>query len=274
MQGKSKVSILMGIYNCADTLSDAIDSILKQTYVNWELILCDDGSQDDTYQVASKYKEKYPDKIILLKNKKNIRLAATLNHCAKHATGKYIARMDGDDLSLPDRFEKQVDFLDRHPEYALIGTYMKAFDEKGEKNIIPIKEIPVKTDLPKFNPFHHATIMMKREVFEALEGYRVSKLTTRAEDVDLWFRFFANGYKGYNIAEPLYLVREDVATFNRRTFKHSLEASRVLVHGIKLLKLPLQYYVFAIKPIVSQITPIWLKRKFRKNMDNRNRKGD
>ena len=70
MQGENKVSILMGIYNCADTLSDAIDSILKQTYVNWELILCDDGSQDDTYQVASKYKEKYPDKIILLKNKK------------------------------------------------------------------------------------------------------------------------------------------------------------------------------------------------------------
>ena len=70
MQGKSKVSILMGIYNCADTLSDAIDSIIKQTYANWELILCDDGSQDDTYKVAAKYKEKYPDKIILLKNKK------------------------------------------------------------------------------------------------------------------------------------------------------------------------------------------------------------
>ena len=115
---------------------------------------------------------------------------------------------------------------------------------------------------------------MKREVFEALEGYRVYKLTTRAEDVDLWFRFFANGYKGYNIAEPLYLVREDVSTFNRRTFKHSLEASRVLIHGIKLLKLPFQYYIFAMKPVVSQITPIWLKRKFRKNMDNRNRRGD
>ena len=78
----------------------------------------------------------------------------------------------------------------------------------------------------------------------------------------------------YNIAEPLYLVREDVATFNRRTFKHSLEASRVLVHGIKLLNLPPQYYIFAMKPVVSQMTPVWVKRKFRKNMDDRNRKGD
>ena len=180
--------------------------------------------------------------------------------------------MDGDDLALPDRFEKQVDFLEEHPEYALVGTYMKAFDEEGEKNVIPIKEIPVKTDLPKFNPFHHATVMMKREAFEALEGYRVSKLTTRAEDVDLWFRFFANGYKGYNIAEPLYLVREDASTFNRRTFKHSLEASRVLIYGIKLLKLPFQYYVFVMKPIVSQITPVWLKRKFRKNIDEENKR--
>ena len=111
MQGKNKVSILMGIYNCADTLSDAIDSIIKQTYVNWELILCDDGSQDDTYQVALKYQEKYPDKIILLKNKKNIRLAASLNRCAQYATGEYVARMDGDDLSLPNRFEKQVFFF-------------------------------------------------------------------------------------------------------------------------------------------------------------------
>lgn len=271
---KSKVSILMGLYNCADTLSDAIDSILHQTYSEWELILCDDGSIDGTYQVAQSYKEAYPNKIILLKNEKNIRLAATLNHCSRYATGKYIARMDGDDLSVSDRLKKQVDFLEKHPEYDLVGTYMKAFDEYGEKNIIPIKSEPSKTDLPKFNPFHHATIVMKKEVFDKLKGYHVSELTTRAEDVDLWFRFFAKGYKGYNIAEPLYLVREDTSTFSRRTFKHSLEAMKVLVRGIKLLGLSPKYYIFAMKPIVSQITPFWLKQKFRKSMDNKNKRGE
>ena len=103
-----KISILMGIYNCADTLSRAIDSIVNQTYTNWELILCDDGSVDSTYEIAKQYQNKYPDKIVLLKNEKNIQLAATLNHCLEYATGKYISRMDGDDESTPDRFEKQA----------------------------------------------------------------------------------------------------------------------------------------------------------------------
>lgn len=270
---ESKVSILMGIYNCAETLSDAIESILRQTYTNWELIMCDDGSSDKTYQVAMKYMEAYPEKIIVIQNKKNIRLAATLNHCAQYATGKYIARMDGDDLSVENRFEKQVQFLETHPDYDLVGTYMKAFDENGERNIIPIKSEPEKKDLPKFNPFHHATIMMKKVVFDELGGYHVSSLTKRAEDVDLWFRFFAAGKKGYNITEPLYLVREDTTVFKRRTFKHSFEAARVLINGIKLLNLPPQYYIFAIKPIVSQITPVGIKRMFRNSMDKNNKKG-
>ena len=268
----SKVSILMGIYNCADTLGDAIESIIHQTYTNWELIMCDDGSSDDTYKVAQNYQKIYPKRIILLKNEKNIRLAATLNHCAEYATGKYIARMDGDDLSAPDRLEKQVDFLETHSDYDLVGTYMKAFDENGYRNIIPIKAEPVKTDLPKFNPFHHATIVMKKTVFDALGGYHVSDITTRAEDVDLWFRFFSAGYKGYNISEPLYLVKEDTATFKRRTFKHSVEASKVLIRGIKMLGLSPKYYIFAMKPIVSQITPAGVKKHFRKNMDRKNRK--
>lgn len=270
---ESKISILMGIYNCADTLSVAIESILQQTYSNWELIMCDDGSSDSTYDIAMKYMSLYPQKIVVIQNEKNIRLAATLNRCAQYATGKYIARMDGDDISLKNRFEKQVQFLEANPGYDLVGTYMKAFDENGEKNIIPIKSQPEKTDLPKFNPFHHATIMMKKNVFDELGGYHVSSLTKRAEDVDLWFRFFAAEKKGYNIAEPLYLVREDTTVFRRRTFKHSFEASRVLINGIKLLNLPPQYYIFAIKPIVSQITPSGIKKIFRKNMDKSNKKG-
>lgn len=263
----------MGIYNCEKTLDEAINSIIKQTYQNWELIMCDDGSNDQTYAIAKNYEDRYPEKITVLKNEKNIRLAATLNHCARYATGEYIARMDGDDISTENRLEIQVDFLKSNPEYDLVGSYMQAFDENGEKNIIPIKAKPIKTDLPKFNPFHHATIVMKKSVFDELQGYQVCKITSRAEDVDLWFRFFKAGYKGYNIAEVLYLVREDVETFSRRTFKNSVDASRVLIHGIKMLQLPIGYYFFAFKPIVSQMTPKIIKQFFRENMDKRN-KGD
>lgn len=89
----AKISILMGIYNCASTLAEAIDSILAQTFTDWELILCDDGSKDDTYAVADSYRRRYPHKIILIKNPQNMGLNFTLNHCLEHASGEYIARI-------------------------------------------------------------------------------------------------------------------------------------------------------------------------------------
>ena len=79
-----EISILMGIYNCAGTLNEAIDSIITQTCKSWELILCDDGSSDNTYSIAKEYAERYPNKIILIKNSKNMGLNYTLNHCLKY----------------------------------------------------------------------------------------------------------------------------------------------------------------------------------------------
>ena len=128
----AKVSIIMGIYNCAATLPEAIDSILTQTFPDWQLVLCDDGSKDNTYTVAKAYQEKFPDKIVLLQNERNMGLNHTLNRCLQAATGEYVARMDGDDISLPPRLEKEVAFLDAHPEYAIVSTPMIFFDESGD----------------------------------------------------------------------------------------------------------------------------------------------
>ena len=83
-----KVSVIMGIYNCERTLSEAINSILEQTYTNWELVMCDDGSTDGTYALAEQYREKYPEKIILLKNERNMKLSYTLNRCLEKASGE------------------------------------------------------------------------------------------------------------------------------------------------------------------------------------------
>ena len=85
----AKVSIIMGIYNCAPTLPEAIGSILTQTFSDWQLVLCDDGSTDDTYAVAKGYLDKYPEKIILLQNETNMGLNHTLNRCLAAATGEY-----------------------------------------------------------------------------------------------------------------------------------------------------------------------------------------
>ena len=125
------ISIIMGIYNCASTLNEAIDSIIEQTYPNWEFIICDDGSQDNSYEIAKEYEKADPERFMVIKNSENKGLNATLNRCLKIATGEYVARMDGDDLCDPTRFQKEADFLNRHPEYAIVSTPMIFFDENG-----------------------------------------------------------------------------------------------------------------------------------------------
>lgn len=127
----ARISVLMGIYNCASTLVEALDSLENQTYKDFRIILCDDGSKDNTLQVAQDYAKKY-DNVIVIWNERNMGLNYTLNHCLKYADTEYVARMDGDDISLSIRFEKEVAFLDAHPEYAVVSAPMIYFDEKGE----------------------------------------------------------------------------------------------------------------------------------------------
>ena len=101
----AQISVLMGIYNCAPTLSEALDSLLTQTCQDFKVIMCDDGSKDNTIEVAQSYVNKYPEKFLLIKNERNMGLNFTLNHCLDYADTEFCARMDGDDISLPHRFD-------------------------------------------------------------------------------------------------------------------------------------------------------------------------
>ncbi len=248
------VSIIMGVYNGANTLSQAIDSIIAQTYTNWELIVCDDCSTDNTSKILSHY-EKKDSRIIVIHNKKNCGLAASLNHCLEYVHGTYIARMDCDDLSVETRLDEQASYLENHPEFDLVGSFMQAFDETGNKNIIESKQYPTKFDLPKGAPFAHATIMIRTSAMKQLNGYCISNHTVRTEDVDLWYRFFASGFKGANLPEPLYLVRVDEAAYKRRKLKYMLHASYIIWYGCEMVGLPFYYKLFFIKPIASWILP-------------------
>lgn len=257
-----KVSVIMGIYNCESTLKDSIESIINQTYNNWELIMCDDGSKDNTYELAKEYEKKYSERIKVLKNEKNMKLAATLNKCLDHVTGDYIARMDADDIAMPKRFEKQVNFLDTYLGYQLVGSREIVFDQKGEKGIRSRIEEPKKTCLIKSVPFSHPTIMMRRETYEELGGYTVSKETARCEDIDLWFRFFSKGYKGYNLQTPLLKYREGLQDFKKRKFKYSIGTAIVCYRGYKLLGYPKRYYIFLLKPIIASIVPNFIMERY------------
>ena len=262
---QGKISILMGIYNCAPTLEEAIDSILNQTYTNWELILCDDCSTDDTYKIAESYQKQYPGKIILLKNEKNSRLAFTLNHCLENATGEFVARMDGDDISVSERFEKQVAFLRSHPDIVLVGTAMQRFSDDGSLGAIAYCEEYPDKDTPynKGLVFNHATIMAYREVYNKLGGYTVAPRTVRGQDMDLWFRFLASGYYGANIQDPLYMVRENEAAIARRNAKDRWITFQTEIYGYKLLHYKCFRYIKPLLNLLKVFVPINLIVKYR-----------
>lgn len=259
----------MGLYNCEKTLPEAIESILAQTYVNWELVMCDDASTDHTFEVAKRFQEQYPQKIVLLRNEKNSKLAYTLNHCLRYATGQYVARMDADDQSVPERFEKQVRFLKEHPEFDLVSTGIKLFDGKefyGERR--SRKEIPQKEDLAWGPCFSHATVMTYKRVYDALGGYYVSRRTERGQDYDLWFRFFQKGFRGYNMQECLYLGREGRDFYKRKKYKYRIHSFLTMVHGFRLVHMEKKYYIFLLKPLIVGLIPASIMRRIKDRFYN------
>ena len=199
----------MATYNCEKTVEKAIDSILAQTYENWVMIICDDGSTDGTVAILRGYEREYPGKFVIIQNEKNSKLPYSLNHCLQYVQTDLVARMDGDDWSTPDRFEKQVAFLKAHPEYDLVGTGVTVFD--GEKKIASIVKYPEpdRETILKQNAFSHATIMTYKQVYDKLNGYSLDPTVERVEDVDLWHRFLFAGFKGFNISDELYVILED-----------------------------------------------------------------
>ncbi|OLP65282.1 putative glycosyltransferase EpsE [Bacillus pumilus] len=247
---KPKVSVIMGVYNCQDTVAESIESIIQQTYQNWELIICDDASTDSTYEKVLHYAKREPDRIRLIRNKTNQRLAASLNRCLAEAKGRWIARQDGDDVSVPTRLEKQVHFLETNPDYDVVGTAMTVFDESGTKGVRALVSEPDRRVLARGTPFCHGTIMMKASAYNTLNGYRSVKATRRMEDIDLWIRFYEAGMKGFNLKEPLYLVREDEAAFKRRKFRYSMDNAWLVFTACWRLRLPPVDYLFAFKPMI------------------------
>lgn len=249
------ISVIMGIYNCADTVSDAIDSILKQTYQDFELILCDDGSTDNTAAIAERYLAEYPDKIVLIRNDSNRGLNFTLNHCLQYARGRYVARMDGDDRSLPERFETQVAFLEAHPEIAILSARLLVFDEEGVWGTRCFKDYPQARDFLHGNPFSHSVVMVRREAYEAVGGYSEGKRLMRVEDYHLWVKMYAQGFRGANLQKELYLYRDDRNSYAKRKFRYRLNEVYVTGIAIRALHLPIWSYVYALRPILVGLLP-------------------
>jgi len=251
----AKVDIVMGIYNCEEYLAKSIDSILNQTFKDWRLIMCDDKSTDKTLKIAKEYAVKYPKKIVLLENRKNMGLNFTLNKCLTVANAEYIARQDGDDLSMPDRLKKEVNFLDRHEDFAIVSTAIELFDNNGKWGELYYEEKPAKKDFLKNAPFCHAAVMMRRDALSDVRNYTVDKKLLRVEDYHLWFKMYAAGYKGYNIQMPLYLYRDDRSATNRRSWRNRINEYYVRKIGYKMLNIPWYLRFYKYRPIILGLLP-------------------
>lgn len=180
------ISVLMSVYNGEEFLNEAIDSILNQTYEDFEFIILDDGSSDNSLDIIKSYED---NRIRIHSSSINMGLVYQLNRGLALSKGKYIARMDADDISLPERFERQVAFLDNNPKIGVLGTSFQILDENDF--LQPLVKLPTHNNFIKWhlcfrNCFAHPTMMMKRDVIVKAGGY--DKEMQYAEDYDLWRR--------------------------------------------------------------------------------------
>lgn len=185
-----RVSILMPVYNAGQYLSTALDSILSQSFRDWELILINDGSTDDSESIIMQYDD---ERIYYIKNTINLKLIKTLNKGIDYCGGQYIARMDADDICHPDRLKQQVEFLDSHPEYLMCGTSASVIDHNGKKtgkihNLTKNDYLQINL---MFSPsFIHPSMLIRREV---LQQNRYNENYKHVEDYELWCRIAKQG---------------------------------------------------------------------------------
>ena len=199
------VSVVMSVYNGEKYLTEAIESILSQTFHDFEFIIINDGSIDNTAAILERYAR--GDSRIHIYHQENKGLIASLNKGCALAQGKYIARMDADDVALQHRFRAQVDFLEDRPDVALLGSAITLIDSEGRQHRItryPTTDRSIRRVLRHGNCFAHPTVMMRRQAVSDVGGYR--ECFSPAEDYDLWLRL-ADRFEMANLAEPLLLYR-------------------------------------------------------------------
>lgn len=186
-----KISVIMPVYNGADYLVEAVDSIINQTCRDFEFIIINDCSTDNTEEIVQSYHDK---RIVYLRNKKNLGVARSLNLGLDLAKGEYIARMDADDIARPERLMIQKDYMDSHPEVDVLATSSQSFDKNGilfEGHTSTDEEI-LKLDFLFSCGICHPTVMMKRETLERLH-LRYDHDFNKVEDYDLWCRMLDLG---------------------------------------------------------------------------------
>lgn len=242
MNTMPKISLIMSVYNGEDYLEETIESVLRQTFTEWELIIINDCSTDSTANILAKYAEQDA-RVQVHTNEVNLRLPSSLNKAMSFAQGKYIARMDADDICMPDRLEKQYAFMETHPEVDLSSCRFMTIKNGvvssggcgGKNDVASIKAMLLVT-----NPILHPGIIAKAEVIREL-GY--DKTFTCTEDMELWTRFIMAGYQVEILPEYLMIYR----LHDKQITKTTLEKQCTEVINIQK-----RYYTKFLEPMTSE----------------------
>lgn len=217
------VSVLMPVYKTAPYLREAMDSMLCQTFKDFELIVLNDCSPDNAEEILDAYDDS---RIVRYKGENNVGLSNVLNVGIGMARGKYIARMDSDDISLPNRLQIQVDYLEAQSEIDLVSVGMQLFGAKESVWIRERNPEKVKIEALFHSPVLHASSMWRKDSFER-HGLRFRQEMVPAEDYDLWTRAMLKGLKLVNLPEVLYEYRIHEAQATVQTDKTAAKSREV-----------------------------------------------
>ncbi|MGD9991905.1 MAG: glycosyltransferase family 2 protein [Salinivirgaceae bacterium] len=224
MSNTPLVTVLMPCYNALPYLPEALESIINQTYTNLEILCINDGSTDETGEVLERY-AKSDSRIRVIHNAENIRLIKTLNKGIDIATGEYIARMDADDIALPQRIEKQLRYLETHKHTAIISSGFMRITEAGRelKSSIPICLSGVACAFASFfiTPLSHPTVFCRSQFLQE-NKYATIEIAHHSEDFELWTRLIRKTVRISNIPDVLQKNR-----INSKSVSHTFESIQI-----------------------------------------------
>lgn len=255
-----RVSVILSVHDGEAYLGEAVESILQQAFADFEFIVIDDGSTDGTPEVLGSFK----DPRLVVVNQPHAGLTVSLNRAIKQSRGELIARMDADDVALPERFERQVAYLDAHPEVGLLGTGALEIAPSGEvvATVVPPEtDAEIRRALIRRNPFVHSSVMARREVIERAGGY--DERLPVAQDYDLWMRVAALTRMA-NLPEPLVRRRLLPGRVSRVKDTERLRAEiGVKWRAVRRGVYPWWCLVFLVKPLIALALPVPLRERAR-----------
>ena len=258
-----EVSVILPCYDGvdADLLELAIHSILRQSFADFELLLYMDGVRKEAIRRLVVQARQEDGRVRVLDRPKNATLAESLNCLIAESRGQFIARMDADDISLPDRFQEQVDYLHDHPDTAAVGCFADEVDLQGVvtfRKTLPSTHDDIVRFMTKRDPFIHPTMMFRRDFLHEVGLYSTRRDDHLIEDTELWARSLERGYRFANIPKVLYLFRVSNAMFRRRGgIRRALRESGIRWRYALRTRQPLHTLAFPAAVFAVRMSPPW-----------------